>query len=79
MRKNRFAALLAALSFFGVAACGGGEEADITTEEIVTEPAVETVEVPVMTQDTSVVQTEIDIDTDVDTVDLDEAEVVPTP
>lgn len=71
MLKNRIGTAFAFAAMVGLAACGGGEEnADVVTEEVVTTPEVEQVEVPVMTQDTAVVRTEMDVDVDTDTVDV---------
>lgn len=79
MRISRM--LLASALVVGVAACAGGEEGaedDVqVTEEIVTEPGTEEVEVEVPTVDTSVVRTEVDVDTTVD-VDVDR-EVIEDP
>ena len=71
MLKNRIGTAFAFAAMVGLAACGGEEEgADVVTEEVVTTPEMETVEVPVMTQDTAVVRTEMDVDVDTDTVDV---------
>lgn len=70
MLKNRLLTALAVLGLFGFAACGGAEEEPtLETQEVITQPGTETVEVQVPTVDTSVVRTEVDIDTDVDTIE----------
>ncbi|MEX2571247.1 MAG: hypothetical protein WD737_08055 [Gemmatimonadota bacterium] len=71
MQANRTSALLAAFALLGLAACGGDDDvADFETQEVITPTDTETVEMPVITEDTAVVETEIDIDADVDTVDV---------
>lgn len=72
MQMKRISAFFAVVGMLGFAACGGGDEdvADLETQEVITEPDTQMVEVPVPTQDTAIVETEIDIDADVDTIDV---------
>lgn len=74
MLTRRFMAVLAMFGFAGLAACDagdGGDGADVIMQDTIMQQDIETVEVPVETTDTSVVRTEVDIDTaiDVDTID----------
>lgn len=76
MLKKHLIAGLAMFALVGLTACGGEEDvADYETEEVITEPDTEMVEVPMETTDTAVVETEVDVDADVDTVDIDDAEI----
>lgn len=66
MLKNRLFSMLAIGALVGFAACGGEAEegADVVTTDTLTTPGTEMVEVP--TTDTSVVTTEISVDTAID-------------
>lgn len=75
MRTKRMMTAMAMFGVLGLAACGGEEadDADMIMQDTIMERDVETVEMPVETMDTSVVRTEVDVDTtvDVDTMDMD--------
>lgn len=69
MRIDRSIVGLGLVALMGLGACGAEEEPAsdaVVTEEVVTEPTTETVEMQVPAVDTSVVRTEIDVDTSVD-------------
>ena len=72
MLTRRLVASLAICGTIGLAACAddGVDDDTMILEDTITQQDVEQVEVPVMTTDTAVVQTEVDIDTaiDVDTI-----------
>ncbi|MBW3628552.1 MAG: hypothetical protein KY464_04565 [Gemmatimonadetes bacterium] len=67
MSKNRLFSMLAVFALVGFAACGGGEEGSETevTQDTMTVPGTEMVEVP--TTDTAVVTTEVTVDSTTDT------------
>lgn len=71
MLKNRTIALMAALAL-PLAACGGNDaDVEAVSEEVVTQPVVEQVEVPVLTEDTAIVRTEVEMNVNRDTIPVD--------
>jgi hypothetical protein len=79
MSIKRISSLTAALAFFGMVGCGGADrEFEQTEQEIFTQPATETVEVEVMTEDTFLVERTVETRVDVDTTRVDGADVPPT-
>lgn len=72
MLTRRLVAALAVVGTVGLAACDGGDadDADVIMQDTIMQTDIEQVEVPVQTTDTAVVRTEIDVDTDVDTMDV---------
>lgn len=75
MRTKGMITAMAIFGTLGLAACGGDDvdDADVIMQDTIMERDVETVEMPVETMDTSVVRTEVEVDTtvDVDTMDMD--------
>lgn len=73
MLTRRLVATLSVFGVVGLAACGGDdvEDADMIMQDTIMQQDVEMVEVPVETTDTSLVRTQVEIDTmvDVDTLD----------
>lgn len=73
MLTRRLVATLAVFGIVGLAACGGDDvdDPDMMMQDTIMQTDIEEVEVPVQTTDTSVVRTEVEIDTmvDVDTID----------
>lgn len=72
MLTRRILGLTTGLLFVALAGCETDDyETTRTTEEVITEPTMETVEVPVMTEDTLMVERQADIEVQVDTVRMD--------
>lgn len=74
MRIDRSIVGLGLVALMGLGACGGETDvADdtVVTEEVVTEPTTETVEMQVPAVDTSVIrtETEVDVDRDVEVIE----------
>lgn len=70
MRIDRSIVGLGLAVLLGLGACGAEEEPAsdaVVTEEVVTEPTTETVEMQVPAVDTSVIRTEMEVDTTIDT------------
>lgn len=70
MRIDRSIVGLGLVALMGLGACGAEDETSsdaVVTEEVVTEPTTETVEMQVPAVDTSVVRTEMTVDTTIDT------------
>lgn len=69
MLKNPLLSAFAIAAFAGLAACGGADaERTETTQEVLTEPGLETVEVQVPTEDTLLVERTLEQELHVDTI-----------
>ena len=76
MTMNRIFSVAAALSFATLVGCGDGSDQDFETvdQEIITQPGTETVEIEVPTEDTMLIEREVDVDVNVDTTEIDGAD-----
>lgn len=76
MARNRIFPVAAALAFVGLVGCDGADRGFEQTEtEVFTEPATETVEVPVVTEDTFMVERTVETDVSIDTTQIGEGDV----
>ncbi|MEX2582401.1 MAG: hypothetical protein WD766_03965 [Gemmatimonadota bacterium] len=80
--RNRIFSVAAAFAFAGLVGCGSGadQEFETTDQEIITEPGTEQVEIEIPTEDTMLVEREVEteIDVDVDTTEIEGDEVPAT-
>jgi hypothetical protein len=80
MAMNRIFSVAAAVAFAGLVGCDSGEsEFQETDQEIITQPGTETIEIEVPTQDTMLIEREVETDIDVDTtiIEGDAPEEIP--
>lgn len=77
MITNKTLSFAAALAVAGLIACdtGADQEFETTDQEIMTQPGTETMEVEVPTEDTLLIEREVQTEVDVDTTEIDGDEV----
>ncbi len=72
MIKNRIFTVAAAFAFAGLVGCDSGadQEFEATDQEIFTQPGTETIEVEVPTEDSLLVERNVETTVDVDTTEI---------
>jgi hypothetical protein len=77
MTIKRILSAFATFAFVGLVGCGDDRSVERTEQEIFTQPTTETVEMPVMTEDTFMVERTTEVRVDTTQVDGDDVRVAP--